>query len=372
MIKVLHYIGSLHYAGAQTFLMELYRNINRENIEFDFVVSPEEQDGFYNEIMQQDRRIFCCPRYKIINHYNFVNWWRRFWFKHHHEYDIFHVHVTATAAIAIKEAKRYGVKIVMHSHSNSNGEGVMACVKDYMQRDLNKLSDYMFGCSDAAGKYLFGDSVIHNKRYQTLPNAIDINRFCFSEENRRIIRTKLGITNKYVIGIVGRFHPLKNHIFAINLMPKVLKECPNSVLLLIGEGRERKNIEDRINQLGIRDKVLMLGNQIHPEYYYAAMDLFLLPSLYEGFGIVGLEAQTSGLTCIVSTSVPRSLNVTGNVIFIELNSEKWVKKIKQYYLSERTSCCDIEKVKKAGYDARELAEKVEDIYESICKGGENN
>lgn len=367
MIRVLHYIGSLHYAGAQTFLMELYRNIDKEKVQFDFVVSPEEKSGFYQDVLKLGGRIFVCPRYKIYNHLFFKNWWRDFWSDRHDSYDIFHVHVSATASIAMAEAERYGVKRVLHSHSNSNGTGLLAKLKDYMQKNVCKHSDYMFACSDEAGKYLFGNDVLRKNNYETLPNAVNIDRFVFSEPDRKQVRSALEIEDKFVVGLVGRFHPLKNHSFALDLLPELKKNCPNVVLLFVGDGKERTTIENKIKDLKVADSVILVGNKQNTEAYYSAMDLFLLPSKYEGFGIVALEAQISGLTCIVSRTVPPSVNVSGKVVFVDLKQELWIEEIEKHYQDKRTKCNILDRMYASGFSSAQLAKHVENVYRKLLK-----
>lgn len=368
MVKVLHYIGSLHYAGAQTFLMELYRNVDRENIQFDFIVFPEDECGFYDEVKKYGGMIYKCPKFKGINYLEFVKWWNVFLKKHNTQYSVIHIHQTVTARMVIKASRKYSIPTVLHSHSKSNGEGVVAKLKDVMQFNLGNMADYMYACSDEAGRYLFGADVLEKTNYETLQNAIDIARFEYNQLVRDNIREVLCIEHNYVIGVVGRFHHTKNQMFLINLLPVVIEKIPNAILMLVGDGVDRNLLERRVVELGLTKHVLFMGNKRNTEDYYQCMDLFVMPSLHEGFGIVALEAQASGLHCLLSATIPKSVNVTGNVEFLELVDKEWINAIyKAFSCSKRTCCENIEAIYRAGYDSKELAKKIQQRYYELNK-----
>lgn len=363
MIKVLHYIGCLHYGGAQAFLMELYRNIDRDKVHFDFVVFPEEEKDFYDEVKKYGGTIYVCPKYKGFNHLEFTKWWRNFYNTHKDVYSAIHIHQTVTANAVVRITQKYNIATILHSHSKSNGSGAVAKIKDILQYGLGSKADYMYACSDEAGQYLFGKDVLNKKNYETLQNAINVSRFEYNPVIRDKFRQELNVEDKYVIGIVGRFHPTKNHIFAVNLLPEILNIIPNAVLLLVGDGENREFIESRVKELGITDNVLFVGSKNNTEDYYQCMDLFAMPSLHEGFGIVALEAQTSGLHCVLSDTIPRSVNVTGNAEFLQLDNRVWVDAIHKCFLDfERKACENIEVIYRAGYDSKELAKRIEMKY----------
>lgn len=362
-MKILHYIGSLHYAGAQTFLMELYRNIDRDNFQFDFVVFPEDECGFYDEVKEYGGMIYVCPKFNGLNYLEFVKWWNAFLAVHSVEYSTIHIHQTVTARMVIKASRKHGIPTILHSHSKSNGSGLVAKLKDMMQFNLGHMADYMYACSDEAGQYLFGPNVIGKNNYETLQNAIDISRFEYNEHVRKKLRLSLNIEDKYVLGVVGRFHHTKNQIFLINLLPEIVVKVPNVMLMLVGDGDERVLLERRAAELGVTDNVLFVGNKRNTEDYYQCMDLFVMPSLHEGFGIVALEAQASGLHCLLSSAIPKSVNVTGNVEFLDLIGNCWTNAIYETFLcSERARCENIEALYRAGFDSKELAKRIEKKY----------
>ena len=158
-IRIVHNIASLHLGGSQAFVMNMYRNIDRSKVQFDFVVTPETKEGFYDEITNLGGKIFSCPRYKGTNHIQYNKWWDDF-FNEHPEYKVIHGHVRSTASIYLKIAKRHGLVTIAHSHSTSNENGISAIVKRIMQLPIRKQADYLFACSDKAGKWLYGEKAI--------------------------------------------------------------------------------------------------------------------------------------------------------------------------------------------------------------------
>lgn len=358
MIRVLHYIGGLDYGGSQTFVMELYRKIDRNKIQFDFITFPNEKNGYYKEIIDLGGKIYESPQYNGKNHFVFIKWWKNF-FKKHKEYKILHGHIRSVSSLYIPIAKKAGLCTIIHSHSTSNGKGFQALIKDMMQYPVRYQADYLFACSEKAGKWLFG-----NKKFLVIPNAIDSKRFAYNEDIRSQIRKELDIENKYVIGTVGRLTEPKNHKFLIKVFARIYKENQNSILLIIGNGELKEDLKKQAKKLSIDNSVVFLGEKDNIQDYYQAMDCFALPSLWEGLGIVGIEAQCSGLLCIISDKVPSNIDMKIDLVkFIGLdNIELWVKELQGKNIDRKSR---IKEIIMAGYDITENARKLQDFYLKI-------
>lgn len=262
-IRVLHNIASLHFGGSQAFVMNLYNNMDRKKVQFDFVVTPEERKDLYEQVEKMGGRIFVCPKYTGKNHFAYCKWWDSF-FKEHPEYHVIHGHVRSTASIYLKIAKKNGLVTIAHSHSTSNGSGISAIVKDMLQLPIQHTADYLFACSDKAGKWLYGEKATKQANYRMIPNGVNLKRFAFCEEKRQQMRQELGIAkDTFVLGHIGRITAPKNHQFLAELFAEYHKENPNSRLLLIGNGELFETVQQQCVQLGISDAVIMVGSKCH-------------------------------------------------------------------------------------------------------------
>ncbi len=369
-IRVLHVLGGLNCGGAETMIMNLYRSIDRSKIQFDFMVHTIDKCDYDDEIRKLGGRIYSVPRYNGLNHFKYKRAWNDF-FKNHPKYRIVHGHMRSTAAIYLKIAKKQRVITIAHSHSiASRGNKIEQFVKNVMQIPIRYIADYLFACSNEAGKWLFGEKATKQDNYRVIKNAIDAERYVFNEAVRDKVRKDLNIENKLVVGHVGRFTYPKNHKFLIELFYEVQKQNENTILLLVGDGEFRPQIEKQINSLGIKDKVILTGVVPNVNDYMQAMDVFVFPSIFEGLGIAAIEAQAEGLRCIVSDKVPKEAFITDLIESISLTTDmkKWASKILQY-----SSGCQRQKtfakIKQAGYDIRKNTQILEDFYIGIFKSG---
>lgn len=288
------------------------------------------------------------------------------------KYDI--VHINADDAIEglfnIVLSKFSGAKIVLHAHttSSSRGKGFVGRIKMLLARKIvNSLVDYKLACSFEAANYLYGDTVL--SEVVILKNGIIINDFLFNEELRKKVRENLNIPmDAIVLGTIGRLSHEKNPEFIVNLIQTLFPKIPNFYFIWIGDGEEQTNIETMLGEEIKSGRVLLLGKQEQPAQYLQAMDVFLLPSLYEGFGIVNIEAQTSGLPCVVSSVVPESASVNSN--FYRLSLSDGVEKWSDFIISmsyKRLPYGSAEKIKKAGFDIEDSARKLRTIYQKLVK-----
>lgn len=361
-IRIVHNIASLHLGGSQAFVMNMYRNIDRSKVQFDFVVTPETKEGFYDEITNLGGKIFTCPRYKGTNHIQYNKWWDDF-FNKHPEYKVIHGHVRSTASIYLKIAKRHGLVTIAHSHSTSNGNGISAIVKRIMQLPIRKQADYLFACSDKAGKWLYGEKAITQQNYYMIPNGVDLKRFKFDVNKRNQMRMTLGIKEDIMIlGHIGRLSTPKNHKFLLNVFNQYHKINSNSKLLLVGDGELFDSIKQHINKLDINDAVIMTGSKQNTEDYYQIMDIFLFPSLWEGLPVSVVEAQANGLQCIISDVITHDVDLTALIQYLPLDEKLWLGAIIEAHKRKRIGLTSEDRVRLQPFDAITVANKLQEFY----------
>lgn len=369
-VRVLHMINSLHFGGSQAFIMSVYRNIDRTRLQFDFVVTPEEEKDLYEEVRKMGGRIFVCPRYTFINHFTYLKWWEHF-FTEHPEYKIIHGHVRSTSAIYLSIAKKHGLTTIAHSHSTSNGKSLLGLVKTIMQYPTRYIADYLFSCSDLAGKWMYGEKATKQDNYQMIPNGIDIHRFTYSEAKRKIVRQSLGILeDEFVIGHIGRFTKPKNHIFLLQTFSAYLKKHPHSRLLLVGDGTLLQPMKKACGQMNIMNHVIFTGARSNTEDYYQVMDVFAFPSLWEGLPVSVVEAQASGLPCLISDNITRNVQLTSLPKYLPVTDmTAWLNAFEIESQKKRTGCSEEDQRKLRAFDAKEVARKLSAFYLKLY--GEN-
>ena len=362
MIRVLQVIGSLNMGGSQAMIMNLYRAIDRSKVQFDFVIFHDNERMHEEEITKLGGKVYYIEAFSGKNLFKFVRDWKQF-LNQHLEYKIIHGHVRSVAAIYLAIAKNMGRVTIAHSHSTSNGKGILAFIKDCMQLPIRYIADYMFACSEEAGKWLFGKNICYKKNFKVIQNAINLEEFNYSLDLRSKYRSELGIEDKFVIGHVGRFHVSKNHMFLLNVFVEVTKYKENAVLLLVGAGELEDYIRQEIDRLNLQGKVIMLGNRTDIPGLMQSMDIFVFPSIYEGLGIVVIEAQAAGLSCVMSEKIPKEIDVEPKLVTrvpLEGGIKEWAQIIvkKGEYLRERQG----ERFKQTGYDIRISAKEIQEFY----------
>lgn len=361
-VRVLHVVGSMGIGGAETMVMNLYRQIDRQRVQFDFVVHTDQAGAYDGEIKSLGGRIYSCPRYRGVNHLSYRKWWKTF-LRDHAEYKILHSHIRSTASLYLPIARKHGLVSIIHSHSTSNGKGIQAAFKDILQLPLRRQADYMFACSEEAGKWLFGKKAVRSERFHVVPNAIDCERFRFDPVLRESVRKELGVEESFVIGHVGRLTPEKNHSFLFRIFQELLKREPNAALILLGDGKLRDNLKKEASALGISDRVMFFGARRNVSDYYQAMDAFVFPSVWEGLGIAALEAQASGLPCLIADTVPRAVDIGASLVtFLPLDkpAAEWAGMIHSVQRNDTSQF-----VRKAGYDIRNNAMAFQRFYEKL-------
>ena len=357
-IRVAQIIGKWLGGGVESVVMNYYRYIDRNEIQFDFICDEDSTNIPYEEIEKMGGKVMHIPPYqKIIKYHKKLKQVLK-----DGNYKIVHSHINALSVFSLFAAKCAGVPVrIAHSHSTSNKKEWKKNIIKNILRPFSRVfaTDYMC-CSELAGRWLFGNKEFDKGNVYILNNAIDVEKFKYDENVRKEVRKELEIDeNTLVIGHVGRFVEQKNHRFLIDIFNEVHKEKTNSMLLLVGQGPLMAEIKDKVKKLGIEKSVSFLGQRNDANRLYQAMDVFVLPSLYEGLGIVLIEAQCSGCYCIASTEVPNVANVNKSIKFIHLkiNEIEWAKNIiKSAKLRFEKSNINIFKEK--GFDIRYESKKL--------------
>lgn len=361
-IRILHIVPNMQQGGLENIIMNIYRNIDRNKVQFDFLVHYKKKCFFDDEINKLGGNIYRFTFREDNNIIKYIMQLKKF-FKEHDEYNIVHSHMPSLAYIHLGIAKKYKIKCrIVHCHEAS----YLKTFKGYLKKICFRFAKYnankYWACSTEAGKYLFND-----RAFEIIPNSIDIDRFRFNKDERDRTRKKLNIENKLVIGHIGRFNLEKNHKFLVEIFVKIQKINTNSILLLIGTGELEKKIRSMVVQLGISDKVKFLGVCKDVEKLYNAMDIFVMPSYFEGLPVTGVEAQASGLKCIFSDTITNEVAVTDLSKFISLdeNIDYWVSDILNANVHERGIYGNI--LAETMYNIKKLAVELEEKYLAMNK-----
>lgn len=375
-IHVLHVLGGVGLGGAESRIMDLYRQMDRNEIQLDFLVHSFAGDTnarkpqFYDEeIHRLGGRIYVLPKFRVYNYLAYRRAVRDF-FREHHEFRVVQGHMTSTAGIYLPIAKRCGIPVtVAHARNAGVEKGLKGFATKFFRRGLVRKADYCFACSKLAGEDVFGKEAVQDGKVRIIHNAIDAARFMYDPGLRDQVRERLGLTDAFVIGHVGRFNYQKNHPYLIDIFAALCKIRQDAVLLLLGEGPDQERIKAKCSELGIGDKVRFLGNQRQPQAYYQAMDIFLLPSYFEGLPGVLVEAQAAGLKCFVSDTVTREAAATDLVTYlcIDQPAENWAERIAETADYERRDTYRI--MREAGFDVQTQAVAYHSFYTTgDCSG----
>ena len=361
-IRILHVLGGVGLGGAESRIMDIYRHIDKDRVQFDFLVHQTKKGYYEDEIEALGGRIYRVPRFKLYNILTYRKALREF-FNTNHRFEVVHGHMTSTASIYLPIAKKCGVPVtVAHARSAGVDKGVKGTITRLIRRPLRKKCDYMFACSMLAAKAVFGENNAKNGRVTIVPNAIDAKLFIYDEEVRNRMRQKLSLEDKFVIGHVGRFHYAKNHEYLLAVFQKIAQQRENARLLLLGEGERMGEMKEKAAALGVADKVLFAGNQKEVWDYYQAMDFFLFPSRFEGLPGTVVEAQAAGLRCLISDAIAEEVKITELVTAysIEEEPEKWAEYVLAHDKYERKN--RYEQIAAAGYDVKAQTQWYEQFY----------
>lgn len=360
-IRVAHVMGKMMSGGVESIIMNYYRHIDKDKVQFDFIVDEDSKVIPIDEIEKLGGKVIMVPPYQKLHKY-MIKLTKVF---KENEYQIVHSNINALSVFPMMAAKIAGVKTrIAHNHSTSNNKEIKKTLVKNVLKPFSKIfPNKYFACSELAGKWLFGEDFYNKGRVKLIKNAIDISKFIYNEDKRNCIRQEMELEDKFVIGHVGRFMFQKNHDFLIEIFNEVNKIDNNVYLLLIGEGELENSIYEKVEKLGLTSKVKFLGIRDDVNDIMQAMDVFVFPSRYEGLGMVAVEAQAAGLKTIVSDEIPIEAKVTELLEYcnLEQTPKEWAIKIlesKNGYLRQDTS----KEIEDHGYEIKRATKKLEEIY----------
>ena len=359
-VKVLQMIASLYNGGSQTMVMNLYKNIDINRVQFDFVVDHPEYDYYKELIEQMGGHVYVMP---LLNGKN-INEVRTAWdnlFNKHPEYKILHSHARSYASVYLPIARKHGVKTIIHSHNTSDGKGISSVVKKIIQYPLRYQSDYYFGCSKDAGRWLFGDKIVNSDRFYVLNNAIDAKQFRYSSEIRSQYRKEFGLSEENVYIQVGSLSDQKNHVFTIEVFNKLCKLQPDCKLYIIGVGENEEKIRNLIKEYNLDNNVILLGRRNDVNNLLQMADCYIMPSVFEGLSVAAIEAQASGIKCFLSDVVSKDVCITDVCEFLPLEVDKWVEALNKRFERKDT----YQMIVDAGYEINDTAKGLTEFYEEI-------
>lgn len=359
-IRVLQVVTTMDIGGLESFIMNVYRNIDRTKVQFDFLKHRDTDSFFDEEIKKMGGRIYNVPPINPMHHKKYLNALDSF-FEMNDEYKIVHSHINTYSMYVLRAAEKSNIPVrVSHSHIAPAKKNIDLKLpfKLYTKNKLTEFTTHNFACGEEAGKWLY-----QNKIFQVVNNAIDTEKFLFNQNKRINIRKKYNLEGNYVIGHIGRFFYQKNHDFIIEIFKRISDKNNNARLLLLGDGALRPDIEKKVEKYGLKEKVIFTGVKSNANEYLQAMDLFLMPSHFEGLPVTLVEAQASGVHSVISDNITDEVKITNLVdsLSLEQSPAFWAEHVNKY--SGGYQRRDMSKeIINAGYDVKTTAKWLEEFY----------
>lgn len=367
-VKVLYFVDRMLRGGIQTFVVENMKYMNKEKVQIDYLLLD---DGVHYDLedtlKEMGSEVYKLKGIWLRKPTDYFKYFKAIdnFFKEHNDYKVVHLHSSSKNFYILKAAKKYGIPVrIAHSHNIGfqSKSKLQILIGNLCKPLLKKYATDYFACSEIAGEWLFGKNTVKENKVKVIHNAVDLDKYKFNEEKRNELRKKLNIEDKFVIGHVGRFTNQKNHTFLIDIFNEIHKERPESVLMLVGTGEKENEIHEKVDRLGLTKDVLFMGFQNNVNEYMWAMDVFVFPSLYEGLGLVLIEAQATGMKCYTSKDVvPVEAKVSKLLEYINLqeNTKVWAEKILK---SSKIRLDVYESIKQSNYDIHDTSKELEKFY----------
>lgn len=366
--RILQVVGRMNRGGAESLLMELFRNIDRNEIMFDFMVHTEEECAYDEEIQRLGGRIYHVPRFTGVNFIPYVKAWKLF-FNEHDEYKIVHGHIGSSAAIYLAIAKNNGCYTIAHSHNTTSKyeKGFKSIIYQCFSYPTRYIADYFFGCSKEAGLDRYGKKKCNSNNFSVLHNGIDVSKFAFNKDIREKLRMSYHLDNRFIVGVAGRITEQKNPFFIIEIFHEIKKLNKNAFLLWCGDGELRGGIEQKIKEYRLENDIELVGAVSNVNEFMQAFDIFLFPSLWEGLSISLIEAQTASLPCFISDVLSQEGDLTNLIhrISLKKSANEWAKIILSESNSDRCNQSDI--IKKNSYDIDSSVNMIRNFYLDVLK-----
>lgn len=373
-IKVLQ-VAPLGAGGVTSLILNIAEKIDNEKVQFDYLTFYDRKEFNEDRAKALGGKKYVVP----IDHYKnpLIRSLFKFFYAikviHSSEADIIHINGSKPYDVLVGvSAKLAGVNTVFfHSHNSSmdNENGIKKIIMDLFKKLIPIISDYNLACSDLAAQFMFPSQILKEKKFTVIKNAIDVEKYRFSEEVRSEYRKKLNVENNLVIGHIGRFMPQKNHKFLIDIFSEIYKKRSDAILILIGNGELFDNIKQYVEKKQLSKVVRFYGTTNEVPQILQAMDCFLFPSFFEGLPVVGVEVQASGLPFVLTDTITKEVNFSDSVNYLSLEDEpeKWADCVIKCSELKRNRSEYPEIVKKAGFDISEETKKLTSLYEKYAK-----
>ena len=331
MIRILHSVSNMDRAGIETMLMNYYRYMDKSKVQFDFLCNKKKPGAYDDEIKSMGGRIYHTPGLNPAKYPVYLKYMREL-FQEHPEYKIVEAHNGALGVYALHAAKVSKIPVrIFHAHGASITKDWKLPIKLVCKAMLPANMNEHYSCGVEAARCYFGNKVVSENDYVLIPNAIKISNFVFNELTREKIRRESGLAGKHVIGHVGRFMAQKNHMFLLDVFAEVHKLDEKAQLVLLGDGELMEVVKQKAEKLSLENNITFVGNVGNANEWYQAFDVFMLPSIWEGLPVVGVEAQAADLQCIFSDNVTKEIGLSDKASFLSLHADmsSWVSEIRQ-------------------------------------------
>lgn len=370
-IRVLQVVTKMDRGGLETWLMNVYRHLDREKVQLDFLCHRLEPGDYDDEIMALGGNIY---RLSPLSFKNFFGYFKSLdtFFKEHRQYTIVHSQLSAMSTPIVRAAFQNNVSVrISHSRTAGAKRDLKLPIRVFFKLFLKKYTTHAFACSKSGGIWLFGKRYMEKGRVKIWNNAINADCFSYDVARRSELRKELGLGNQLVVGHVGRFAYPKNHNFLIDVFEKIAQKEPNAVLLLVGDGELRQGIEEKCAQKGLTENVLFVGKTTDVASYLQVADVFLFPSHYEGLPNSVIEAQAAALPCILSDTIDEGVKITNLVQMLSLNqsAESWADVVLNTLKLGLERKDMQEEIQSQGYDVKILTKELQDFYTGFSKRG---
>lgn len=369
-IRVLHILHSMNRGGAENAIMNYYREFDRNTVQFDFLLTDSKKCDFEDEIISQGGRIYRVSPLRLSNPLPYIKDVTNF-LKKHREYSIIHSHTSSKSVIPLTIAKalRFPVRI-SHSHNSKSEAGVMGIVRNILKPWLKVSANVYMSCGEQASEWLYGKTYSVTGKVKIIRNVISAEKFRYNKNIRKEIRDKYNISSDtFVVGHVARLCEEKNHRFGLDILKELLRIHPNTIYMIVGEGPLRDDLLSYAKSIKVDHALKMIGLVQNVYDYEQAFDAFILPSFYEGLPLSIIEAQVSGLPCFTTQgTVSSECSVTDLVHYLPLSigADKWAVEILSHLQDNRVD--RYEEIKNAGYDAKNSAASLQNIYLHLATG----
>lgn len=364
-LRIAMVMGKMENGGVESVIMNYYRHIDRSRIQFDFIVDDDSSLPQREEIENMGGHIYIVPPYQKITSYikTLIELFKN------NQYKIVHANINTLSVFPLFAAKKAGVLIrTVHNHSTAGKGEIKKNILKYMLRPFAKVNATNYvACSNYAAEWMFGKKSVQKGQVQVFKNAIDTDKFRYNPEIRTEMRKELGVEDKFVLGHIGRFCYQKNHDFLIDIFKAVYSINPNAVLILAGEGELQEDIKKKVKSLGLEESVKFLGVRNDVHRLYQAMDVFVLPSRYEGLPVVGVEAQAAGLPCVFSTAMTKETKMLDSTVMLSLSgyASEWAGAVLNYTDFKRIDMS--EQIRDKGFDIVKESNKFINYYNAVLK-----